>query len=77
MSGTLLVATAGQGVVKGADNGQTVWKVAIDPVNPERMFIGTGAPSLRCCGVPPIAVKLGAYRLSFAMGFQLGYSQHQ
>ncbi|MBR9883932.1 MAG: glycosyl hydrolase [Oceanospirillales bacterium] len=103
MSGTLLVATAGQGVVKSADNGQTwhrlslgqeiefdaitrsldmdpqdprkiylgtdtglcisvdaganwkqmdtpfngqtVWKVAVDPNNPKRIFVGTGAPS--------------------------------
>jgi photosystem II stability/assembly factor-like uncharacterized protein len=103
MSGTILVATAGQGVIKSADNGQswhrlslgqdiefdaivrslaicplnhkriyagtdtglclsedagghwqqlntpfsgeTVWKVAVDPAYPERLFVGTGAPS--------------------------------
>ncbi|MEO8297250.1 MAG: glycosyl hydrolase [Burkholderiales bacterium] len=26
-------------------NGQTVWKVAVDPANPRRIFVGTGAPS--------------------------------
>lgn len=26
-------------------NGQTVWKVAVDPQNPQRLFVGTGAPS--------------------------------
>lgn len=26
-------------------NGQTVWKVAVDPRNPQRLFVGTGAPS--------------------------------
>lgn len=26
-------------------NGQMVWKVAIDPGNPNRIFVGTGAPS--------------------------------
>lgn len=103
MSGTLLVATAGQGVIKSGDMGQTwhrlslgqdiefdattrsldlhpahpekiyigtdtglcisddaganwkqqdtpfsgetVWKVAVDPANPDRVFVGTGAPS--------------------------------
>jgi len=25
--------------------GQTVWKVAVDPIDPKRIFIGTGAPS--------------------------------
>ena len=103
MSGTILVATAGQGVMKSADNGQswhrlslgqdiefdavtrsldmdpanpatvyigtdtglcvsrdaganwkhidtpfngeTVWKVAVDPNNSRRIFVGTGAPS--------------------------------
>lgn len=26
-------------------NGQTVWKVAVDPQDPQRIFVGTGAPS--------------------------------
>ncbi|SFC63136.1 hypothetical protein SAMN05216577_10886 [Pseudomonas citronellolis] len=26
-------------------NGQTVWKVAVDPRDPQRIFVGTGAPS--------------------------------
>lgn len=26
-------------------NGQTVWKVAVDPANARRIFVGTGAPS--------------------------------
>lgn len=26
-------------------NGETVWKVAVDPHNPQRIFVGTGAPS--------------------------------
>ncbi|WP_028696297.1 VPS10 domain-containing protein [Pseudomonas cremoricolorata] len=26
-------------------NGETVWKVAVDPQDPQRIFVGTGAPS--------------------------------
>lgn len=31
--------------VESPFNGQTVWKVAVDPQDPQRIFVGTGAPS--------------------------------
>ena len=31
--------------VESPFNGETVWKVAVDPKNPQRIFVGTGAPS--------------------------------
>lgn len=31
--------------VESPFDGQTVWKVAVDPLDPQRIFVGTGAPS--------------------------------
>lgn len=32
-------------LVSSPFDGQTVWKVAVDPADPKRLFVGTGAPS--------------------------------
>jgi photosystem II stability/assembly factor-like uncharacterized protein len=53
----VIYAGAGVGLCRSTDagsnwalvdspfNGETAWKVAVDPRNPQRIFVGTGAPS--------------------------------